>query len=286
MKFWVILIIIAVVLIILAAARCIYELHSLQVTHYVFGSEKAAGSAPFRMLYLADLHSRTYGKGNDRLLKLIEEQHPDLILLGGDIMISARPEKDGTAFEFIKNISKTAPVYYAPGNHEKCISVLEKFRERNGQFMKVVEEAGVTYLSNESASPKEEICVTGLDLDYRFYKKFRPEKPGISDIADAIGKPDEKSYNILLAHDPGNFEEYCASGADLVLSGHYHGAAVRLFGVGLISPQFRLFPKYSRGKFEKDGCTMIVTGGAGSHTVNLRLFNKPEVVLIELCSKA
>ena len=139
------------------------------------------------------------------------------------------------------------------------------------------------YLKNESIRLNSDIILTGLDVDYDYYAKVRPRKLTEDAVLSFVGKSEENSYNILLAHSPAFFEGCAQAGYDLVLSGHYHGGAVRLPIIGgAISPQFRPFPKYSRGMFKKMGSRLIVSGGAGSHTINLRLFNKPEILVINI----
>ena len=73
-------------------------------------------------------------------------------------------------------------------------------------------------------------------------------------------------------------------GADLILSGHLHGGLVRCPGIGaVVTPQGFLFPKYS-GEMRREGeQTIVVSRGLGSHTINIRLFNMPEVIAIEVC---
>ena len=72
--------------------------------------------------------------------------------------------------------------------------------------------------------------------------------------------------------------------ADLILSGHLHGGLVRCPGIGaVVTPQGFLFPKYS-GEMRREGeQTIVVSRGLGSHTINIRLFNMPEVIAIEVC---
>ena len=45
--------------------------------------------------------------------------------------------------------------------------------------------------------------------------------------------------------------------------------------IGLLSPERRFFPKYSKGVFEVGNMKLLVSGGLGK----LRLFNPPEVVV-------
>ena len=72
-------------------------------------------------------------------------------------------------------------------------------------------------------------------------------------------------------------------GADLILSGHYHGGVLRFSRhVGAISSQFIPFPKYCCGDFYKNGKCMIVSAGLGEHTVPLRIHNPRELIFIEM----
>jgi predicted MPP superfamily phosphohydrolase len=77
------------------------------------------------------------------------------------------------------------------------------------------------------------------------------------------------------------FEHYATTGADLVVSGHLHGGLFRLpFLGGIIAPGPYLFPHYAKGVFQKNGCTMVVSGGAGDHFPMFRINNRPELVKI------
>ena len=93
-----------------------------------------------------------------------------------------------------------------------------------------------------------------------------------------------KDYSILMAHNPAYMDAYKKWGADLILSGHLHGGLVRCPGIGaVVTPQGFLFPKYS-GEMRREGeQTIVVSRGLGSHTINIRLFNMPEVIAIEVC---
>ncbi len=116
----------------------------------------------------------------------------------------------------------------------------------------------------------------------RFYYKRKTENLSVEELETLIGKPDPEKYTVLLAHDPEYFEAYSEYGAQLVLSGHFHGGIVRLFGHGLISPRFKLFPQYAYGTFEKNKTKMIVSAGLGGHTIPWRMFNPGEIVVLKL----
>ena len=96
----------------------------------------------------------------------------------------------------------------------------------------------------------------------------------------------DSTFNILLSHSPFDFEVFAEWGADLVLSGHVHGGLIRLpFIGGVLSPERTFFPKYDSGEYSIEDSTMIVSRGLGNGTINLRVFNNPEICVIELKSK-
>jgi len=87
-----------------------------------------------------------------------------------------------------------------------------------------------------------------------------------------------------MAHNPSYMKKYLERGANLILSGHLHGGIVRIPGWrGVVSTQFKLFPRYAGGYYQlKDKQAMIVSRGLGSHTIKFRLFNRPELVIIDI----
>ena len=90
-------------------------------------------------------------------------------------------------------------------------------------------------------------------------------------------------FNILVAHSPEFFDTYVRTDYDLVLCGHYHGGMINLPWVGpLLAPNLTLRPRHATGAYRKNGRVVIVTRGIGSHGVNVRLFNRPEIAVIDI----
>ena len=98
-----------------------------------------------------------------------------------------------------------------------------------------------------------------------------------------VGHSDKNRFQVLIAHNPQYFNEYTEWGADLTVSGHVHGGIVRLPLIGgVISPAIALFPRFDGGKFEKEGNTMILSRGLGTHTIHVRFYNPGEVCVIRI----
>ena len=288
MRWWIVIVAIVLILAVILTIRAFYEYASLVRTDYEIETEKFPGGKRLRLLVLSDLHDRVYGPENEKLLDLMKSCEPDAILLTGDILTASRKKDPNQVFAFLTKSSKIAPVYYAPGNHERKIKEKkETFGILYDVFRRNLKQNQICYLENEKTDLDENVCLYGLDLDLKYFPKlpYKNKKPiyTAEEMEEDLGKMDPSRYNIILAHSPRYFNAYAASGADLVLSGHYHGGAVRIPKLGgVISPQFVFFPEYDKGVYKKENTEMIVSSGCGSHKVHLRLFNKPEVMVVDI----
>ena len=263
------------------------ELRDFRVTKYRICSQKLNGiKREKKIIFLSDLHNRMYGEENERLLESIRNQHPDLILIGGDMLV----RKDGNSYDktvhFLAKLPGICPVYCANGNHEQKLKELpDKYEQSYEEYKKALTASGIHMLENASETVKlEEVPVklSGLEIPLGAYARFGRKELSLKEITDRIGEHGD-DYQILLAHHPGYMKEYLAYGADLILGGHYHGCVVQLPGIGgVISTNFTLFPKYSGGIYQEGEQTAVVSRGLGTHSVPLRLWNWPELIVLEL----
>ena len=247
----------------------------------------------FRFIFISDLHGKKYGKNNQKLLEMIYKAKPDCILIGGDMVVGgiSRRCKEGyrplsketvnTSIDLIAELTSKYTVIHALGNHEEKLhpALWDEYKSK-------LKELNVKLLDNEKFSFHREnddcIDIYGLSLGKENYPKFRRSKLSLDSVEEKLGAKGG-NYTILMAHSPLYFETYSRWKADLTLSGHLHGGIMRLPLVGgVIGPDFFIFPKYSGGFYTVNGSNMIVSCGAGTHTVNLRVFNPPEITLVEL----
>lgn len=275
------------VFIVYCLIEMIRELRDFRVTKYRICSQKLNGiKKEKKIIFLSDLHNRMYGEENERLLESIRNQHPDLILIGGDMLV----RKDGNSYDktvhFLAKLPGICPVYCANGNHEQKLKELpDKYEQSYEEYKKALTASGIHMLENASETVKlDEVPVklSGLEIPLGAYARFRKKELSLKEITDRIGEHGD-DYQILLAHHPGYMKEYLAYGADLILGGHYHGCVVQLPGIGgVISTNFTLFPKYSGGIYPEGEQTAVVSRGLGTHSVPLRLWNWPELIVLEL----
>lgn len=253
-------------------------------------------SAPVRVVLVTDLHSCYYGEGQKTLIKAVDAQSPDLVLLGGDIFDDKMD--DANTEQFLAGIAGKYPCYYVTGNHEYW-SGAENFAAK----MAILEKYGVTILSGQCEIIEingETINLCGADDPDSYMIRSAPDviaPPGYTGAEiegiytfeqqlDTIEQlSDNGNFTILLSHRPELFESYAESGFDLVLCGHAHGGQWRLPWVlnGLYAPNQGLLPPYAGGRYERNGVTMIVSRGlARESTIVPRIFNRPELVVVEI----
>lgn len=282
---WLIAIFAILILLLLAILESKRESKFFQITEYRIRSPKLRGMKDHvKVLFLSDLHNCSYGENNHDLLKAIKDAAPAFIFIGGDMLV----RRNGTSYEatlkFLGQLPKICPVYYANGNHEQKLKMEpECFEQSYEDYKKALLSYGIHMLENESVTldfKGEKVTLTGLEIPLKGYRKFYHCKLEAEDISSCIGEA-SSDYQILLAHHPGHVPLYKNWGADLILSGHLHGGVLRLpFLGGFIAPDFRLFPKYSGGIYKEKEVTIVVSRGLGVHSMPLRIFNPPQLVVL------
>lgn len=240
-----------------------------------------------RIVLLADLHEKSYGKGNAELIGAINHEHPDCIIMAGD-MITAGKEPDlSSVAKLIVALSKNYPVYYVMGNHElKLKENPRRYKTRYDAFCHALESCGAHVLDNAGKYlPGTNIKISGLTQELALYRKRGKTHMDASYVKRRLGVRDKYSYQILVGHNPEYGKAYADWGADLSLAGHYHGGFMRMpfsKNRGLISPKYKLFPNCAGGMIRYGRACMIVSRGLGMHTLPLRIFNPGELVVIDL----
>lgn len=259
------------------------ELHTFKVVQYnvVIPGLKSERTA----IFLSDMHNHCYGDDNIELFDALRNESPDLILIGGDMLIGKDKVDYQPAYDFVKKLPMVCPVYYANGNHEQRMKeVPENYTASYEEYRDGLTRNGVRFLENESVTldwDGRKVKITGLEIPLRCYTHFHREHMHVDEITERIGEKDPDAYEILLAHNPTYMKQYLTRRSNLVLSGHLHGGIVRIPGVaGAISPSFDLFPKYSGDMYYEDDTDIVVSKGLGTHTINIRFWNPAEVVVL------
>lgn len=265
-----------------------YERGHFVTEELIFSSSKI--KEPAVLVFLSDLHDNTFGEKNEKLLKEIKRIHPDVVLIGGDTMVTKPGRADlSRTKELLQGISRlSCPVFYANGNHEQRMQ-----RDRGvygsmyDEFRKLLEEYQVNYLQNKTVQWRDDIAVSGVDIAWKYYQDFHPDSMVPSYLTRRLGKAESERFQILLAHSPLFFDAYAGWGADLSLAGHFHGGTIRLPGLGgVMTPQYQFFHPFCGGVFEQNGRWMLVSRGLGTHSINIRIGNRPQLAVIRLEPKS
>ena len=244
---------------------------------------------PVRIAFLTDLHENRYGRGNKSLVQAVRSARPDLILIGGDLIISSIAGKTEDWYKntrsLIRGLQGACPLYYVDGNHEMRLKRPEyELLPEGKELEEFLRGSGIEILHNKSVDLDSGIRLFGLELDPDCYQHFRLKDLEPDYIEKKIGKADRDRFNLLLTHNPDYFPQYAAWGADLVLSGHIHGGIVRFpfTRQGIINPRLCFFPHYCGGRYEQNRSTLILSCGLGMHTLPVRAFNPAELSIIDI----
>lgn len=273
--------VIAVIFICLAVA--VWDSNRFVTVTYEIRSDKI--TKPCRMVLLADLHNKSFGKENGRLLAAIDETSPDGILVAGDMLTAIKGADFGHALSLMESLSDKYRIYYGMGNHEYRLGLYpDDYPGMYEGYMAGLRRAGIEPLINETAClPECNIAVCGAQIDRAYFRHFKRKPMEQAYLSKILGTPDREKFQLLIAHNPVYFDVYAEWGADLVVSGHVHGGIMKLpvFG-GVLSPAMTLFPKYDGGMFTENESTMILSRGLSSHTPPIRIFNPGELIVIDL----
>ena len=226
-----------------------------------------------RIVELADLHGRVFGRGSRRLLAAVRRAEPDLICIDGDLF----DEHTDLAMlpPLLRGLCAIAPVYYVTGNHEWRVPGLRG-------ILAQMRACGVTVLQDDwrvLRRGEDALIVAGTDDPCGPAERKTPAEL----IADIRAEAGEAAFLLLLTHRNDQLPQWSALGVQAVLAGHCHGGVVRLpFVGGLFGTDRRLFPAWDAGLYRQGETALYVSRGLGYTNVHFRLFNRPEVAVIVL----
>ncbi|MCM1285554.1 MAG: metallophosphoesterase [Acetobacter sp.] len=268
--------IIILLVLILFLMFCYFQNNKIDITKYHIKSKSTDKS--FKIAHLSDLHSKPFKK---ILPKLLSEK-PDIICITGDYINDKCKNKE-KMLVLGKMLTEIAPVYYITGNHERRINCFD-------EIMSELSKIGFNVLLND-ITENEYCTILGLDENQADFKDYKARRNGTfvyKDMSRYFEMLENlNGFRLVLCHFPENFEgiselNYSQYDFDLQLSGHAHGGQWIMPFIGpLFSPGQGILPKYARGTFG-DKPRLIISRGLGNSEFPLRLFNHPEIVIINV----
>ena len=228
-----------------------------------------------RIVLITDLHSCYYGKYQNWLIKRIDKEKPDLILLAGDIFDDKLYDKNTKIL--MEYLVEKYPCYYVTGNHEY-------WSRRADEMKEYMSSIGVHVLAGDC----ETVNVNGSTLDICGVDDpdDLTEAEWTQQIDTAYAKTDESHVRILVSHRPEKVDVYEKYNFDLIVAGHAHAGQIRIpfLNRGVYAPDQGFMAEYVNGTYTlSNGSIMEVSRGLGREcTLAPRYFNHPEIVVIDL----
>lgn len=251
--------------------------------------------AGFKMVVISDLHDHEFGKDNEKLIRCVKEQDPEMIILDGD-MLNEDSKSDRVPVRLVKGLAEIAPVYYALGNHELDYigaaegKKMQKHPEDSG-LVKDLTDAGACVLEEGYRDVEIGGCKVRIGGMYEYAFALDGDNSAENLTGDVRNFLEEfqntDRYKIMLCHRPDSFVFGDASDywkIDLVISGHDHGGQVVIpFKGGLYGGDQGWFPPYVHGLYRTGRIRLFVTSGLSSEKQKLpRWNNRPEIAVLNV----
>lgn len=227
-------------------------------------------TSQMQVVMLSDVHLGAVGS-EARLEEIVERVNslqPDLVCIAGDFFDSdfsaiEDPEK---AIQTLQSINAKYGVYACFGNHDAgaTFSRMEEF----------LEQAGVRVLKDEYTVIDGRLILAGrLDIS-PIGKQYEGQRKALPQLLQGA---DPNLPVIMLDHNPSGVDSY-QDEADLILCGHTHKG--QIFPANLITDAMYTV---DYGYYRTDsGAQVIVTSGAGTWGLPMRVGTNCEIVSIDL----
>lgn len=273
-----------------AACEAVISDNFIQITKYVLKTEDYDRRVePVIAAAVSDLHFSRFGKDGRLLVNKIKSVNPDVIFIMGDFFdyknFSGKTFLSSDYSKVVlENISKIAPSYFSVGNHDI------RWEEASGENLRqTVEHAGIRFLNYEY----DDVKIKGRDFriggffDYGVFEEdYYNRWIGSEARKFLLDFENTDAAKLLLAHRPNTFiyTKYDNRNTDAVFCGHYHGGLWRIpiIDKGIFAPELGFFPEYSKGEYNFGDMTMFLNSGLEGYSFVPRMFNRPEVMKINI----
>ena len=214
-----------------------------------------------RIAHLSDLHLGVPSRGTravERAVEWVEERHPDLTLISGDLL--SRPRGETKLRELLARLPSA---YAVLGNHDYAAT-----KDPFSRPVKLGDLAPARLLADESQIVEirgRQVQIVGVDPRSYRHGRAHPER-----LAD-----DSADLRILLCHFPAVIDRLAPGSFDLVLAGHLHAGQITLPYPGGRLRLAHVRWKYVEGPYERPGGVLHVSAGLGTTFVPFRFFARP-----------
>ncbi len=239
-----------------------------------------------KVVLLGDLHLSVNSRlaTTQRMVALVNEEQPDVVLIAGDIFTSSyaglsHPEQYAEA---LRGMKAKYGVYAVYGNHDVEETLFGGFpispvsqAFRSAQIEQFCADSGFTMLNDEI------VTVGGVQIAGRVDgEKAGDGTANRMTAAELLSGVDERLPVVVLQHEPKQFKALKEAGADVALCGHTH--AGQLFPGNVVIP---LFNENAWGYERVHDLDTVVTAGVGYYGPPMRVGTDSEISVVNLIFK-
>lgn len=248
-----------------------YFAHHVYETDYQLKTQKSLGGEPLRIAMLADSHLSITLSGEDFAAQIdrIREAKPDVLFIVGDFVDDDTKKADMLrACEALGGLELRYGIFYVYGNHDEGYYDYRSFSAED--LRNALTENHVTILADETQVIDGRFAVIGRQ-DF-----YAPSRASAAELAAPL---DDSLYQIVLDHQPTDYDAEADAGFDLVLSGHTHGGHIFPAGqIGLlISDNDAIY-----GLETRRGTDFIVTSGISGWAIPFKTGTISEYCIIDV----
>ncbi|MDI6703284.1 MAG: metallophosphoesterase [bacterium] len=238
-----------------------YEPNNLEIVNLTLSIEGLPTTlSGLTIVHLSDLHMKRIGKRERKVVEIVNEIRPDLVVITGDYESGKRITP--RCMEFMNSLHSKNGIFGVLGNND--IYIQEIKRLKGGRIL--VNE-GVNLRINDTT-----FSIIGVDDPYT----------NRDDLKKAMDCIEKKDFTLLLAHSPKIIKEAAKKGISLVLTGHTHGGQICLPFIGPIVTLLKHGKRYFSGLYKVDNTFLYVNKGLGVTILPFRTFCQPEITFITL----
>ncbi|MGC9468851.1 MAG: metallophosphoesterase [Anaerolineae bacterium] len=246
----------------------------IQLTQETYTVSAWRAGTTIRVLHISDIHYEGLSLRERRLMDLVEEQAPDLIVLTGDYLNLSSvydPEAQAGVRDLLGRFRAPYGVYAITGSPVVDIPTV---------VPRIFEGLPIQWLDDEGV----EISVHGQTFWLLGVRNtYHEERDAEALTALAAATPSD-AFRVLLYHTPDLMPLVAETGVDLYLCGHTHGGQIRLPLYGAVATSSRWGKRYEQGRYREKGTTLYVSRGLGLEGLGApraRFLSPPEVILWE-----
>ena len=222
---------------------------------------------PIKVIGISDLHlGYTIGKKElSKWVDMINEEHPDVILIAGDLIDSnIIPVEQQKMYEELSRLNAPLGVYVSLGNHD--------YYADNNKSESFIQKAGIQLLKDEAVLVNDAFYVVGRD--------DRTNEGNRKSVMELTKDLDHTKPILLMDHQPYHLDKSAEAGVDFQLSGHTHRG--QIFPINLVTDM--IYEK-SHGYLQIDNTHIYVSSGIGLWGGKFRIGTQSEYLVMEMSGK-